>query len=77
MQFLRSSIIFADCLTLLFEGLARQVDIHQPLIETYYGPGRIINVVTMLQKQCDELADKILAEFRAKRRLKEKCKAVR
>jgi len=73
----RHDVIFADCLTLLFEGLARQVDIHQPLIETYYGPGRIINVVTMLQKQCDELADKILAEFRAKRRLKEKCKAVR
>ena len=39
----RHDVIFADCLTLLFEGLARQVDIHQPLIETYYGPGKVIN----------------------------------
>ena len=38
----RHSVIFADTLTLLFEGIARVVEIHQPLIETYYGPGRLI-----------------------------------
>ena len=37
----RSNVIFADTITLLFEGIARQVEIHQPLIETYYGPGRL------------------------------------
>lgn len=35
-------IIFADTLTLLFEGIARTVEIHQPLIETFYGPGRLL-----------------------------------
>lgn len=45
----RSNVIFADTLTLLFEGIARIVDIHQPLIETYYGPGRITAVMTLLQ----------------------------
>ena len=45
----RSNVIFADTLTLLFEGIARIVDIHQPLIETYYGPGRIPTVMTLLQ----------------------------
>jgi hypothetical protein len=33
----RASVIYADTVTLLFEGIARVVEIHQPLIETYYG----------------------------------------
>ena len=45
----RSNVIFADTLTLLFEGVARTVEIHQPLIETYYGPGRMVTVLAMLQ----------------------------
>ena len=43
---LKSSLL---TLTLLFEGVARTVDIHQPLIETYYGPGRLVTVFGMLQ----------------------------
>ncbi len=38
----RANVIFADTLTLLFEGIARTVEIHQPLIETYYRPGRLL-----------------------------------
>jgi hypothetical protein len=45
----RAAVIFADTLTLLFEGVARIVEIHQPLIETYYGPGRIFTVLSLLQ----------------------------
>jgi hypothetical protein len=33
----RGSVLFADTVTLLFEGIARVVEIHQPLVETYYG----------------------------------------
>lgn len=33
----RADVIYADTLTLLFEGIARVIEIHQPLIETYYG----------------------------------------
>jgi hypothetical protein len=33
----RADVIYADTLTLLFEGIARVTEIHQPLIETYYG----------------------------------------
>ena len=28
---------YADTITLLFEGIARVVEVHQPLVETYYG----------------------------------------
>jgi hypothetical protein len=33
----RSSVVFADTITKLFEDIARIVEIHQPLVETYYG----------------------------------------
>ncbi len=36
---------------MLLEGVARIVEIHQPLIETYYGPGRILTVLSLLQVQ--------------------------
>ena len=68
----RANVIFADTLTLLFEGIARTVEIHQPIIETYYGPGRLLKVMSMLQSECDRQTDKILAEFRKKRGVNEK-----
>ena len=33
----RANVIYADTVTLLFESIARTVEIHQPLVETYYG----------------------------------------
>lgn len=33
----RSHVIWADTFTLLFEGIARTIEVRQPIIETYYG----------------------------------------
>ncbi len=33
----RANVLYADTITLLFESIARVVEIHQPLVETYYG----------------------------------------
>lgn len=33
----RWNVKYADTATLLFEGIARIIEIHQPLVETYYG----------------------------------------
>ena len=33
----RANVLYADTITMLFEGIARIVEIHQPLVETYYG----------------------------------------
>merc|ERR1719341_3225939 len=68
----RANIILADTLTLLFEGIARVVEIHQPLIETYYGPGRLVTVLTRLQAECDMQAGNIFAEVRRRRGIKDK-----
>ena len=63
---------FADTLTLLFEGLARIIDIHQPLVETYYGPGRLMSVVSFLQKECDTQVKLIIMEFNKHRQVHKK-----
>ena len=33
----KANIIFADTITQLFEGIARVIEDHQPLVDTYYG----------------------------------------
>ena len=73
----RYSIVYADTLTLLFEGIARMVEIHQPLIETFYGPGRLITVMLMIQKECDKQSVKIIEEFKRQRKVSEKVNKVR
>lgn len=59
----RASVIFADTMTLLFEKIARIIEVHQPIIETYYGPGRIIKTIDILQNECDKQVKKIHQEF--------------
>ena len=73
----RANVIFADTLTLLFEGIARIVDIHQPLIETYYGPGRIFTVLSLLQEECDKQASKVFLEFKKRRGISDKVNKIR
>ena len=33
----RASVVYADTITMLFEDIGKSVEIHQPLVETYYG----------------------------------------
>ncbi|XP_030059468.1 conserved oligomeric Golgi complex subunit 4 isoform X1 [Microcaecilia unicolor] len=59
----RAAVIFADTLTLLFEGIARIVETHQPIVETYYGPGRLFTLIRHLQVECDQQVDKVVEKF--------------
>ncbi|KAM8774147.1 conserved oligomeric Golgi complex subunit 4 [Rhynchonycteris naso] len=59
----RAAIIFADTLTLLFEGIARIVETHQPIVETYYGPGRLYTLIKYLQVECDRQVEKVVDKF--------------
>ena len=68
----RANIIMADTLTLLFEGVARIIEIHQPLIETYYGPGKVFTVIKTLQLECDKQAAAIFTEVRRRRGIRDK-----
>ncbi|KAA8595595.1 conserved oligomeric Golgi complex subunit 4 [Etheostoma spectabile] len=59
----RAPLVFADTLTLLLEGIARVVETHQPIVETYYGPGHLYTLITHLQQECDRQAQKIVDRF--------------
>ncbi|XP_041850252.1 conserved oligomeric Golgi complex subunit 4 [Melanotaenia boesemani] len=59
----RALLIFADTLTLLLEGIARVIETHQPIVETYYGPGHLYTLITHLQQECDRQAQKIVDKF--------------
>ncbi|XP_058806623.1 conserved oligomeric Golgi complex subunit 4 [Phymastichus coffea] len=72
----RAAVIFADTITLLFEGIARIVEVHQPIIETYYGPGKLITCVGILQKECDRQIKKVVLEFMKHRAISRKVQII-
>ncbi|XP_069037408.1 conserved oligomeric Golgi complex subunit 4 [Lepisosteus oculatus] len=59
----RAALVFADTLTLLLEGIARVIETHQPIVETYYGPGRLYMLIKHLQGECDRQAEKVVDKF--------------
>lgn len=59
----RQMIAYADSLTLLFENIARVVEVNQPILESYYGPGRLVQMITILQGECDKEVKYLLLEF--------------
>lgn len=73
----RHPVIYADTLTLLFEGLAKIIDTHQPLIETYYGPGRLLSAIIVLQKECDIQMKRILLEWTKTRQISKKIQIIK
>lgn len=54
----------------LFQVIAKIIDVHQPLVETYYKHGNLLYVMDILQKECDRRAKKILDDFKSKRNFK-------
>ncbi|XP_068594461.1 conserved oligomeric Golgi complex subunit 4 [Brachionichthys hirsutus] len=59
----RALLAFAETLTLLLEGIARIVETHQPIVETYYGPGHLYTLIDYLQQECDRLAQEVVDKF--------------
>lgn len=68
----RYNVVYADTITLLFEGLARIIDSQLAPIETYFGPGHLLSAVNILQKECDRQSRFILLEFNKVRQIKKK-----
>ena len=65
----QSSAKHSDKLTQLYESIAKTIDVHQPLIETYYGPGKLVTVIEVIQKECDRLSARIIEDFKSKKNL--------
>lgn len=52
-----------DQLKILYEYTAKLIDLNQPLIETYYGPGNLIICIKIIQDECDQKAKKIISSY--------------
>lgn len=65
----RSNVAYADALTMIFENLARVVEVNQPLLDSYYGNGRLLDLVTVLQRECDQEMRNLLQEFNLNRHI--------
>lgn len=64
-----NSRAFGDAASRLFEGVATMVEVRQPLVETYYGPGHLVCVVTELVSEADRQTGRILEALRSYRQV--------
>ncbi|KAG9305550.1 hypothetical protein G9A89_003613 [Geosiphon pyriformis] len=63
---------YAETLTKLFENIALIIDQHHPVVETHYGPGKIIRVIERIQDECDKQSRIILNTFSDEKQLQRK-----
>ncbi|KAJ2493111.1 Golgi transport complex subunit 4 [Coemansia sp. RSA 2050] len=67
---IQGSSIYAVRLTRLFEVIAVIIDNHFPLVETHYGPGRMVRVIQRLQMEGTKRAAMVLDFFEDERHIK-------
>ncbi|KAK3814314.1 MAG: COG4 transport protein-domain-containing protein [Benniella sp.] len=68
----KAPTFYADTLIRLFESVAIIIDQHQPVVEKYYGPGKMLRVIQRLQEESDVRSRKILEAFEEEREIKRK-----
>ncbi|KAL9714885.1 Golgi transport complex subunit 4 [Leucoagaricus gongylophorus] len=67
-----SSLYYITSLISLHESIAMIVDQHQPVVEKYYGPGRMKNVIIKLLGECDRVTKSLLEGWEEERSIKRK-----
>ncbi|EFO27603.2 hypothetical protein LOAG_00872 [Loa loa] len=72
----RISVLYADALTMLFEGIAREIQVYEPLIGSSYGPDKLLSLIEILQKECDKEAERIIDAFIRNRQFDSKTKMI-
>uniref|UniRef100_A0A2M4APT9 Conserved oligomeric Golgi complex subunit 4 n=1 Tax=Anopheles triannulatus TaxID=58253 RepID=A0A2M4APT9_9DIPT len=63
----RTAVAYADTLTILLENVARVIEVNQAIIEHCYGPGRLVQICRLLQRECDDEMTKCVQEFNRNR----------
>ncbi|KAF9792460.1 COG4-domain-containing protein [Thelephora terrestris] len=67
-----SPLYYITALTALFESIALIVDQHQPIVDKYYGTGKMYSVVTRLVQECDRVVKSTLDSFEEERNMQRK-----
>ncbi|KAJ7752135.1 COG4 transport protein-domain-containing protein [Mycena metata] len=63
---------YITALTALFESIALIVDQHQPVVEKYYGEGKMQRVVARLLEECDRVVKGLVEGWEEERSVKRK-----
>ncbi|KAJ3726328.1 COG4 transport protein-domain-containing protein [Lentinula raphanica] len=67
-----SSLYFITALTSLFESIAMIIDQHQPVVEKYYGAGKMLAVAERLLEECDRVVKDVLSRWQEERSIDRK-----
>ncbi|CAL1703811.1 unnamed protein product [Somion occarium] len=67
-----SPLYFITALTALFESIAMIVDQHQPVVEKYYGPGKMASVLERLLQESDRVVKDLIEGWEEERSMKRK-----
>ncbi|PAV23478.1 COG4-domain-containing [Pyrrhoderma noxium] len=67
-----SALYYVTSLTALFESICSIVDQHQPVVEKYYGTGKMQIVVTHLIKEGDKVVKRLLSDWEDVRHMNRK-----
>ncbi|TFK72569.1 COG4-domain-containing protein [Pluteus cervinus] len=62
-----SPLYFVTAMTALFESIAVIVDQHQPVVEKYYGGGKMKVVLERLLQECDRVVKSLLESWKEER----------
>ncbi|KAJ3071866.1 Golgi transport complex subunit 4 [Podochytrium sp. JEL0797] len=68
----RVPTLFADLFTRLFESVASLIDKQEMIIERHYGPGRLLRIISKLQKEVDVQTAIMMDSFEEKRMISRK-----
>ncbi|KAI9456239.1 COG4-domain-containing protein [Lactarius psammicola] len=67
-----SPLYYITALTALFESIAVIVDQHQPVVEDYYGTGKMTSVIARLLQECDRVCKGLIESWEEERAMKRK-----
>ncbi|KAG8949049.1 hypothetical protein FRC00_008335 [Tulasnella sp. 408] len=67
-----SPLYYITTLTSLFESIALIVDQHQPVVEKYYGSGKMLSVVARLLQECDRVVGGLIESWEEERQMQRK-----
>ena len=73
----KDGYFYANALTKLFEHIAQIVDGHERLVESYYGIGRMVRVIKLLQAEADSQGGIILDTWSDERSINRKLTEVK
>ncbi|KAI8926530.1 COG4 transport protein-domain-containing protein [Entophlyctis helioformis] len=68
--------MYVDLITRLFEVIASMIDRQEAMVESHYGPGRMLSVIQRLQREADIQSSILIGGLMEARQLKRKVKDI-